>query len=66
VTFKWATDRLAKDRIGDRQPDERDLEETYAFGRSELRRVIFALPEERLFGEFEKAGMVLTDLEKQE
>src|SRR5689334_16124798 len=65
VRFKWETARLAKARLGDQEPDQRDLEETYAFGREELRRTLFALPEEKLFQALEKAGEILTDEQKQ-
>jgi hypothetical protein len=53
--------RLAKARIGDREPDERDLEEAISVGRDQLRRVLLALPEEKLFRELEKIGETLTD-----
>jgi hypothetical protein len=66
VKLKWATARLAKARIGDRKPDERDLEEAYAVGHEELRRVLFALPEESLFRAIEKSGQHLTDEQKQQ
>jgi len=55
---------LAKARIGDRKPDERDLEEAYAVGREELQRVIFALPEEEFFNTLEKSGKILTAQQK--
>jgi hypothetical protein len=59
VGLKWATARLAKARIGDREPDERDLEEAISVDRDQLRRVLFALPEEKLFRELEKIGETL-------
>jgi hypothetical protein len=65
VGLKWATARLAKARIGDREPDERDLEEAISVDRDQLRRVLFALPEEKLFRELEKIGETLTDEQKQ-
>ena len=64
VELKWETVRLAKARVGDRKPDEQDLEEAYAHGRDELRRVLFALPEEKLFSQLERAGVTLTDDKK--
>jgi hypothetical protein len=65
VRLKWATARLAQARIGDRKPDERDLEEARAVGHDELRRVLFALPEESLFRLLEKSGQTLSDGQKQ-
>jgi hypothetical protein len=66
VRLKWATVRLAQARLGDREPDERDLEEARAVGRDELRRVLIALPEESLFGLLEKSGQTLSHDQKQE
>ena len=66
LSLKWETARLAKARIGDRKPDERDLEDVSAYGREELRRVLFALPEGRLFSQLERAGMSLTEDQKRQ
>jgi hypothetical protein len=66
VNFKWETAGLAKARIGDREPDERDLEEAVAVGEEELRRILFALPEEKFFKALEKSGQILTDEGKRE
>jgi hypothetical protein len=66
VGLKWATARLAKERIGDRKPDERDLEEARAVGHDELRRVLFALPDESIFMALEKSGQTLTYDQKQQ
>jgi hypothetical protein len=66
VNFKWETAALAKERIGHRQPDERDLKEAFAVGRAQLRRALFALPEERLFAALEKTGLQLTDERKRQ
>jgi len=66
VRLKWETARLAKARIGDRKPDERDLEDARAVGHDELRRVIFALPDERIFELLQKSGQTLTDEQKQQ
>ena len=66
VAFKWETARLAKARLGDWQPDERDLEEARELGREELKRVLFALPEDKLFSQLERAGIALDDRQKGE
>ena len=66
VKLKWETARLAKARIGDREPDERDLEEARAVGREELRRTLFALPDESILRAIEKSGQTLTDDQKQQ
>jgi hypothetical protein len=66
VNFKWFTANLAKARIGDRQPDERDLEEAFSVGKEQLRRVLYALPEEKFFRALEKSGQILTDEQKQD
>ena len=66
VRLKWETARLAKARIGDREPDERDLQEARAFGREELRRTLFALPDESILRAIEKSGQTLTDDQKQQ
>jgi SEC-C motif len=65
VKLKWATFRIARARIGDREPDERDLEEARAVGHEELRRVLLALPEEELFSLMERSGPTLTEDQKQ-
>jgi hypothetical protein len=67
VAFKWETARLAKARLdGWWKPDERDLEEARELGHEELKRVLFALPEDKLFAQFERAGMTLDDRQKRE
>jgi hypothetical protein len=65
VELKWATARLAKARIGDREPDERDVEEAFSVGKEQLRRVLYALPEEKFFHALEKSGQVLSEDQKQ-
>jgi len=66
VALKWETARLAKTRIGDRKPDERDLQDAHAHGREELRRVLFALPEDKLFSQLERTGITYTDDQKRQ
>jgi hypothetical protein len=66
VAFKWETARLAKARLGDWKPDERDLEEAREYGRTGLQRVLFALPEDKLLSQLERAGMALNERQKQE
>jgi SEC-C motif len=66
VELKWATARLAQARIGDREPDERDLEEAFSVGKEQLRRVLYALPEEKFFRALEKSGQILTDEQKRD
>ena len=56
VALKWETARLAKARIGDQQPDERDLEETHEHGRAEILRVLLSLPEEQFFHQLDQMG----------
>jgi len=65
ATRQW-TARLAKARLGDWKPDERDLEEARELGHGEFKHVLFALPEDRLFSRLERAGMALDDRQKQE
>lgn len=70
VALKWETACLAKARIGDQKPDERDLEDTYAHGREDILRAILSLPEKQFFRQLdqmgEDIGKVYTEAEKRE
>jgi hypothetical protein len=66
LALKRETWRLAKARVGDRKPDESDLEEAYERGREDLLRVIYALPEKDLIRHLERAGMTLREDKKRQ
>jgi hypothetical protein len=66
VAFKWETARLATARLGDWKPDERDLADVREHGHEELKRVLFALPEDKLFRQLERAGIALDERQKGE
>jgi SEC-C motif len=70
VALKWETARLAKARIGDQEPDERDLEEASEHGRQALLRALLALPEKQFYQQLdqmgEDTGKIYTDEEKRE
>jgi hypothetical protein len=64
LPLKRETWQLAVARRGDQKLPEEDLEEAHEIGRQELARAIFALPEEDLLRQLEKAVGPLTDMTK--
>ena len=65
VKLKWETIRLARERRGDSEFDPRDFENARAHGQENLRRVLYALPDEQLLRQVKRAGMTLTPEEEQ-
>ncbi len=66
VSFKWETVQLAKARIGDLDISPKDLEAGREVGLAEMKRMIFALPDDQLISWIEKSGPKLSEEDKRQ
>jgi hypothetical protein len=66
LDLKWETIHLARERVGDKQVDERDLEDTRAHHLAQMMRALYALPEEKMLSFLRRAGVTLTEEQEKE
>jgi hypothetical protein len=65
LDLMWESINLARAGVGDRGFDQRDLEDAHAQGEEDRRRVLMALPDDKLLRYVKRAGMTLTPEEEQ-